>query len=242
MKGYGQFCPVAKAAEIVAERWTPLILRELCYGPRRFNDVRRTMPLISRTLLAKRLRELERDEVLTSTPRPDGRGHIYRLTEAGEALRPLVAAMSDWGQRWAQGRISDDDLDPALLVWGMRRQMERASLPERRFVVQLEFFGIPPGRHRNARYWWLLFQKPEVEVCLKDPGFPVDVTITADLGTFTRVWLGQLGLGEARRMGRIALRGEPADLRLACALLALPEQPALKRLQFDHDDFYAAAS
>lgn len=199
-------------------------------------------PRISRTLLAKRLKALEHDEVLTSTPRPDGRGHVYRLTEAGEALRPLVAAMSEWGQRWAQGRISDDDLDPALLVWGMRRQMERARLPDRRFVVQLELFGIPPGRHRNARYWWLLFHKPEVEVCLKDPGFPADVTITADLGAFTRVWLGHAGLGEARLAGKIALQGGPADLRLACALLALSERPALKRFQFDRDEFYAAAS
>lgn len=241
MKGYGQFCPVAKTAEIIAERWTPLILRELCYGPRRFNDLQRAMPLISRTLLAKRLKELEREDVLISTPRPDGQGHVYRLTEAGEALRPLIAAMSVWGQRWAQARVSDNDLDPALLLWSMRRQMERVLLPERRFVVQFEFFGILPGRHRNARYWWLVFHKPDLDVCQKNPGFPIDVTITAELGAFTRVWLGYLSLDEARRAGKVALQGVPADQRLACTLLALPNRYITKRFQFDHDDFYEAS-
>jgi hypothetical protein len=116
--------------------------------------------------------------------------------------------------------------------------MERAGLPERRLVARFEFLGVPPGRHQRARHWWLLFRRPEVDVCRKNPGFAVDVTAIADLAAFTRVWLGHLGLEEARRAGKVALHGEPGAFRLARDLLAPPDLPRLKRFQFDHDDFH----
>ena len=113
MKGYGQFCPVAKAAEIVAERWTPLVLRELVCGSHRFSHLHRGVPLMSRTLLAQRLAQLEDAGIVRSAPRTKGRGREYFLTPAGEELRPLIDTLGEWGQRWARRQVSADDLDPA---------------------------------------------------------------------------------------------------------------------------------
>jgi DNA-binding HxlR family transcriptional regulator len=193
MISYSQFCPVAKAAEVFGDRWTPIIMRELCFGTRAFGELLSAAPLISRTVLAQRLKELAQAGVVHIETKVKGKGHLYRLTAAGEDFRPIVELLSIWGQRWGQGLIGPDDLDPGLLVWGMRRQIDPAEVPVQGFVIRLDFRGIPKSCH-SPRYWWLVLRPDDIEVCLKAPAREVDVVIAADLMTFTRVWLGYAGL------------------------------------------------
>jgi DNA-binding HxlR family transcriptional regulator len=207
-RGYGQFCPVAVAAEVVAERWTPLILREMFCGARRFAELRRGMPLISRSLLAQRLRQLEDAGVIATTPL--ARGREYRLTEAGQELRDVIERLGEWGQRWTKGRIAAHNLDPGLLLWDVRRRMAVDRLPEARVVVRFDVHGLP-ARVRAQTSWWFVLRRPEVDLCLKDPGFDVDLVVTADLATFTKVWLGDATMARALREGGVRLDG-PRDL------------------------------
>ena len=209
MYRYGQFCPIAAACEVFAERWTPLVLRELLSGSHHFNELQRGVPLMSRTLLAQRLRELEGAGIVERVPKPAGRGFEYRLSRAGEELRPIIMQLGEWGRQWVYRHVSKDDLDPSLLMWDMRRRINIEALPERRVVVQFEFSGLPRGT-RGMKHWWLVLERPEVELCLKDPGHEVDLLVRADLFALTRVWMGQLKLPDAVRQGLIALQGAPA--------------------------------
>lgn len=230
MLRYGQFCPVAKAAEIFADRWTPLIVRELCFGPCTFGDLLFAMPLISRTMLAQRLKEMADAEVISIEPKTHGRGHFYRLTPAGEDFRPLIEQMSAWGQRWNQ-TIEAEELNPTLLMFGTRRQIDLATLPAGRTVIRFEFRGVPKARLKE-RYWWLVIQRPEPEVCLKNPGFDVDAVVTADLAAFTKLALGYLGLSDVLDRGLVAFSGSETAIRLLCRLLQLPQQPKQKTFRF----------
>lgn len=206
MKGYGQFCPVAVACEVFAERWTPLILREMFCGSRRFNDLRRGMPLISRTLLAQRLQTLEESGVIQSVPLPRGRGREYRLTKAGEEFRAVIDRLGEWGQRWIHGKVSKDNLDAQLLMWDIHRRIDLDRLPTERVVARFDFRGIPVS-YRGPRTTWLVLQRPEVDVCLKDPGFGTDIVVSADLKAITKVWLGDLRFDEALRSRAIVIEG-----------------------------------
>jgi DNA-binding HxlR family transcriptional regulator len=228
---YSQFCPVAKAAEVFGDRWTPIIMRELCFGTRTFGELLDAAPLISRTVLAQRLKQLQASGVVHIEAKPNGKGHLYRLTAGGEDFRPIVELMSVWGQRWGQGLIGPDDLDPKMLVWGMRRQIDPREIPAQGFVIRLEFRGIPKGT-RSPRYWWLVMWPDDIEVCLKAPAREVDVVIAADLMTFTKVWLGYIGLAHALEDGKILLHGSARAIAKARRLLALPEQPMLKTFRF----------
>jgi DNA-binding HxlR family transcriptional regulator len=210
MKGYGQFCPVAKACEIVAERWTPLVLRELLCGSTRFSELQHGVPLMSRTLLAQRLRALEDAGVVASTPRARGRGREYRLTPAGEELRSLIMGLGEWGQRWANRPLGPEDLDAELLAWDMHRRLNVDRLPSRRVVVRFDLRGVP-RRQPGRKTWWLVLARPEVDVCLKDPGFEVDLAVEADLAALTRVWMGDMPLPDAVRGGLIRPDG-PREL------------------------------
>src|SRR6185436_11266281 len=163
MKGYGQFCPVAVAAEVFAERWTPLILRELFSGSHRFNEIRSGMPLISRTLLGQRLRELEDAGVVESTPLPAGRGRDYRLTKAGEEFKDIVERLGAWGQRHAGHQFAPNNLDPALLMWAIHRRADVSQLPKPRVVVRFEFRGVP-ARCMQVRTAWLVLEKAGSDV------------------------------------------------------------------------------
>ena len=209
MKGYGQFCPVAVASEIFAERWTPLILRELFSGSRRFNELRSGMPLISRTLLAQRLRQLEDAGVIVSTALTAGRGREYRLTPAGAEFREVVERLGEWGQRHAVHQFAPDNLDPILLMWAMHRRIDVSRLPAPRIVVRFEFRGLPP-RCRQIRATWLVLERSGVDVCMKDPGFDVDLVVDADVGTLARVWVGHARFAEGVRSGGIRLEGQRA--------------------------------
>lgn len=190
---YGQFCPVAQASEVVAERWTPLVLRELLCGSRRFNEVHRGVPRMSPSLLSKRLRGLRRAGLVERCELDDG-GTGYRLTPAGEALRPVVEALGTWGKRWLRPGVRRDDLDASLLMWDLRRRVRGDALPDHRVVVHFRFRGAEKGKRR----WWLVLEPGEQpDLCLHDPGYGVNLTVDADLATFTEVWLGDLPLAEA---------------------------------------------
>jgi DNA-binding HxlR family transcriptional regulator len=186
---YGQFCPVAKASEIFATRWTPLIVRELIAGAHSFNDIHRGVPLISRAVLVARLRELESHGVIEHRPRADGAGREYCLTPAGEGLREVIAALGQWGMTYTHDRIKRSDLDPALLIWGLRRRVDPSALRDRRVVLRFEFSGVPASRTK-FRIMWLILGPSVIDVCLKDPGFAVDLTLRGNIRDYVDVYLG----------------------------------------------------
>ncbi len=203
MAGYGQFCPVAKTSELLCERWVPLIVRELLSGSHRFSEIQRGVPLISPALLSKRLRQLEAAGVIVrSTP---ARGADYTLTEAGWELYPIIEAMGVWGQRWARSRYTPDELDPALLMWDMRRMLQPAGLAPPRTVVEFRFAGAPTGKST----FWLVVDE-SIDLCLVDPGHPVDLWVRADLRCLTQVWMGDRNMRDVIVTGAIALDGPRA--------------------------------
>ena len=171
MVGYGQFCPVALGAEIFAERWTPLILRELLDGGRRFSDIQRGVPRMSRNLLVQRLAFLQRTGIVERRPAPGRSGHEYVLSDAGRELRPVIDALGTWAYKWVSQTIGDEHLDPDFLMWALRRMVRVDQLPDRRVVVLFRF-----PREAN-RQFWLVLKRPEVDLCVTDPGFDVDVEI-----------------------------------------------------------------
>jgi DNA-binding HxlR family transcriptional regulator len=208
MAGYGQFCPIAQAAQILTERWTPLVLRELICGSTRFNDLRRGVPLMSSSLLSQRLKFLEREGVIERWPARSGRGFAYHLTDAGRELEPLIMGMGEWGARWARSQLAPEDLDVTLLMWDMRRTVRPEHFPSRRVVVAFEFTDVPQSKRR----WWLVREVEEADLCMTDPGHEVDLFVHADLRTMTAIWTGDLSLEAAQASGALEVHG-PADLR-----------------------------
>lgn len=204
---YHQFCPVAKAMELLDERWTMLIVRELVTGSRRFNELRRGVPRMSPTLLSKRLNQLVRAGILDR--RVDGNEVDYVLTDAGHELRPVVEALGAWGIRWI-GEIGDEDLDPKLLLWDMHRNVDHDAVPKRRTVVGFTF----PEVSGDAHDWWLVITSDDADVCDVDPGYPVAVTVTASLRDMTAIWRGDLSWSDALRSGAVQVHG-PEALRRA---------------------------
>jgi DNA-binding HxlR family transcriptional regulator len=200
---YGQFCPVSKAAEVVCQRWTPLILRELLVGSTHFNEIRRGLPNCSPGLLSKRLKELERAGVVVHSRAEAS----YALTEAGRELFPIIQGLGEWGQRWVRSDYSDEDLDPGLLLWDVRRFLDPGGLGKGRVVVQFVF----PAMAARRRYYWIVADGRDVDLCLTDPGIGVDTTVEADLATLTQVWMGDARFDDAIEEGRIKLIG-PARL------------------------------
>lgn len=204
---YGQYCPVARAAEIFADRWTMLIVRELLADVNHFNGLERGLPHMSRTLLAERLRRLEQTGVLERRSGSRGKRSEYRLTRAGRELQPIIDLFGEWGARWAFGPPRANELDPIILLWWMRRRVAFDQIARRRLLIQFDFRGTP------QRSYWLLIDRNDVSVCLKHPGFDVDVIVAADITTFYQIWLGRSSLLEATRRGQVRLEGTPADLR-----------------------------
>jgi DNA-binding HxlR family transcriptional regulator len=187
--GYNQFCPIAKASEVLAQRWTPLILREMMADIHTFNDLLRGVPLISRAVLVARLRDLEHNGIIERRARADGPGLEYWLTPAGEAFRPVVSELGHWGLVHARDTLRPDDLDPTLLLWGFRKRAIRDALPDRRIVARFEFSGVPANRTK-FRILWLMLERSGVDVCAKDPGHPVDVIVRGKIADFVAVYLG----------------------------------------------------
>ena len=220
MKGYGQFCPVAKAAEVFAERWTPLVLRELVCGSHRFGELHRGVPLMSRTLLAQRLAQLEEAGIIRSEARTKGRGREYFLTPAGEEFRPVIDGLGEWGQRWARSKLSPGDLDPGLLMWDIRRRVSTDRLLDRRVVVRFDFRAVPKTV-RSATTYWLILEHRGVDLCLKHPGFEIDLVVNADLAGLTKAWMGDMRLTDAMRSGLVRVEGPSALVRAFPGWLAL---------------------
>jgi len=212
MKGFGQFCPVAVACQIFAERWTPIILRELLAGSDRFNELHRGIPLISRPLLKRRLMDLEKAGVILREPLARGRGYSYRLTPAGQEFRAVIEELGAWGQRWT-ARVERDNLDAGFLMWNIRRRIALDRLPAKRVVVRFKFSGVPAARP-GYRMFWLLLQRTQVDLCVEEPGFEVDLYVDADLASMVKVWLGDITFEMAKRSGALQLTG-PLELRRA---------------------------
>ncbi|HEU5143346.1 MAG TPA: helix-turn-helix domain-containing protein [Solirubrobacterales bacterium] len=202
-ESYGQFCPVAQAAEVLTERWTLLVVRELLMGSTRFNDLQRGVPRMSSSLLSKRLRELERAGLLVREPLQGERGHSYRLTPAGEALGPLVVSLGTWSRDWLKREISDEEADPSLLMWDMRRRLRLDRLPQDPIVTFFRYRDAEDGK----RAWWLVAQGSDADVCLSDPGFSIDLQVDAEARAMAEVWLGRLELGAAMRSRRVRVSG-----------------------------------
>ena len=201
--GYKQFCPVAMAAELLCTRWTVVLLREMIAGSTRFNDLRRGVPNMSPTLLSQRLKELEAAGVIERRELRSERGIFeYHLTESGKDLRPVVEAMGFWGQRWVEASLSLRNLDPSLLMWDMRRNLNPSPLPGRRTVIQFSY----PELALSKRHWWLVIEPPgHVDLCSFDPGFGIDLYVTTDLRTMTAIWMGITTVDKER--DKIALAG-----------------------------------
>ena len=205
---YGQFCPVAKAAEVVTTRWTPLILRELISGSSRFNEIHRGVPLISRALLSKRLKELRAAGVIERRQPEGAQASEYRLTSAGEELRPIIVALGVWGQRWVESALESQDWDAGVLMWDMRRRIDTSVLPEGRTVMQFEY----PDAPAELRRWWLVVEGGEVDLCQSEPGFEVDLHVTTSVPVMANVWIGRTSLARALDDEDIVLFGD-AELR-----------------------------
>jgi DNA-binding HxlR family transcriptional regulator len=204
---YHQFCPVSKAMELLDERWTMLVIRELVAGSERFNELRRGLPRMSPTLLSARLNQLERAGVIDHVG--TGRDGRYRLTAAGRELAPIVSALGAWGIRWI-GELGDRDLDPKLLMWDMRRNVDHAAVPPTRSVVRFEF----PDVSASQRRWWLVITPDEADACDEDPGHPVTLDVRADLRTMTQIWRGDIAWATAMRTAALTITG-PQSLRRA---------------------------
>ena len=202
---YGQFCSVAMASEILCTRWTMLILRELLAGSTRFNELRKGVARMSPALLSKRLKELEISGVITHT-RSDGQEKgEYRLTVAGADLGLVVDSIGRWGQRWVEGQLSLRNLDPSLLMWDMRRNLDLTPIPDRDWVVQFLYSDLPAAKQD----YWLLIEDGEVDLCYIDPGLEVDLYIETDLRTMTAIWMGVSTVESEVRANRLELTGNP---------------------------------
>ncbi|MBK6980149.1 MAG: helix-turn-helix transcriptional regulator [Betaproteobacteria bacterium] len=206
-KGYGQFCTVARGAEVLCERWTPLIVRELLCGSRRFNDLHRGVPRISSSLLAKRLRDLEEYGVVARSRA--GKVWDYGLTEAGEALRPIVMALGHWGAQWIGGRLRNDELDAGLLMWDVRRFARIEAFPPRPVVIQFRFRDARRGEGR----WWLVVEHGEADLCRDDPGREPTLVVDTTVRALTEVWGGDRTPEEALKSRELRVDGMESDAR-----------------------------
>ncbi|MCG7609169.1 MULTISPECIES: winged helix-turn-helix transcriptional regulator [Mycobacterium] len=207
MSTYGQFCPVAKAMELLDERWTLLVVRELLRGSAHFNDLRRGVPKMSPALLSKRLKSLARAGVIERSE-VDGRTS-YSLTPCGQELAAVVDALGSWGVRWI-GELGEEDLDPHLLMWDIRRTIPVADWPRSRTTVAFVFDEVAA----KASRWWLTVSDGQADVCDFDPGYEVAGTVQTRLRTLTEIWRGDIGWARAVLDGSVALSG-PADVRRA---------------------------
>ncbi len=201
---YGQFCPVATAAEIVCERWNALIIRELVCGCETFNDIRMGVTRISPTLLSARLKSLERAGVLRREQ--SGRNVTYKLTTAGEDLRPVITALGVWGQRWARSDMSRRHLDPGYLMWDIRRRIDIGRFPDTRVVLKFEFSDYAA----RQRFWWLVVNRGEVDLCRTDPGYEISLFVTSRLRVLTEIWMGDISLRRALRDKLVQVSGDAA--------------------------------
>ena len=204
MHQYGQFCPIAKSAEIIGDSWSILIVREMLLGSSRFSVLQRGLPRISPTVLNTRLNELEERGVIIKRRLNGQRGHEYRLTPAGRELSAVVEALAVWGMRWARDGMGPDDFDVSFLMFDIQRRIDTTALPEGETVLCFQFSDV---KNRNFRQWWLVCRR-EVDLCYEDPGKDVDCYVAGSSRDIIGIWMGDIPLSKALRAGSVQLTGE----------------------------------
>lgn len=223
--GYGQFCPVSMASEVLCSRWTTLVVRELLCGSTHFNELRRGVPKMSPTLLSKRLKELEKAGVITVARAPGGVTE-YRLSQSGEELRPLIMGLGIWAQRWMESRLSLKNLDPSLLMWDMQRNMDVSHLPPRRCTIQFLYPELSGGQKK----WWLVIENGKIDLCNFDPGFDLDLLVRSSLRAMTAIWMGLTTVRDEASNGELDVEGDPAIARNVQAWLGLSKFAPVQRM------------
>ncbi|HEX4215401.1 MAG TPA: helix-turn-helix domain-containing protein [Candidatus Dormibacteraeota bacterium] len=219
---YHQFCPVAKAMELLDERWTMLVVRELVTGSRHFNELRRGLPRMSPGLLSKRLQQLIRAGVVKK--QANGSEVQYVMTPAGVELRTVIESIGAWGIRWI-GELGEEDLDPQLLLWDIHRNIDHSLVRGEKMVVKFTFPELQP----KAQHWWLVINRNDADVCDFDPGYEVSVSVVGGLRAMTEIWRGDRGWDLALRAGTIELEGSRDECRLLPRLLTLSTFAAVTR-------------
>jgi len=205
---YHQFCPISKAAELLGERWTFLIVRELLMGARRFSELQRGLAQISPTVLTKRLNELASNGLIVRKRISGQKGFEYYLTQAGRELAPVIKALGEWGMKWARGRMSDSDLDVELLMLYLERSIRPERLIGEETVIRFAFSDL-----QHLRNWWLIVKGHDIDICIKDPGKDIDVRFDVDLRTMISIWMGDCSYPSAIRSGKLRLTGPRALTR-----------------------------
>lgn len=210
MIDYGQFCTVARGAEVFGERWTPLVVRELLCGSTRFNDIRRGVPRMSSSLLVQRLRNLEAIGVVKRVVAGAGKPAEYHLTGAGEGLRPIVMALGEWGARWMGSRLKRGQLDAGFLMWDIRRFVRLDQFPRDRSVhIQFRFTDA----HAGERRWWLVVEGGTADLCRDDPGPEPTLVVESTVLALTEIWTGDRDAREATESRAVRVRGGARDAR-----------------------------
>ena len=235
MADYGQFCPVAKATELIGERWTLLIIRELVLGTRRFNDFQRALSRISPSLLSKRLRELEAAGIIVRKTQQGRRGHEYYLTPAGKQLSPIIEHLAVWGMRWARDRLTERELDVEFLMWEVRRRLNHDALPGGETTICFNFDELT-----QFNSWWLLIRDGDVDLCTENPGTDVDLYINTGVRTMIEIWEGTLDVKTALRKELLKTVGDrwlarnlPEWLGICLYADVQPGNPVLKQIAAD---------
>ena len=206
--GYGQYCPISVAAEVMAHKWTPLVLRGLFCGANRFNEIAKSVPRMSSALLSRRLKELELAGIVARVD--TATGNEYRLTKAGEELFPVLDRMGAWAQKWLRREITKTkNLDPDLLMWELRRLKAAPVGGSSRRVVCFQLAGVPVAQ----RFYWLVFEPRETEVCVRDPGYDVDLWVSAHIRTLVSIWMGHVSIAQARRDESLQLDGSTDEIK-----------------------------
>jgi DNA-binding HxlR family transcriptional regulator len=229
MKSYGQFCPVAKAAELFCERWTPLIVRDLATGATRFSELRRGVPLMSPTLLSRRLKQLEAEGVVERRRSAGGSSWTYHLTPAGLDFVPVVESLGIWGQRWSRRQLAEAEVDLGLLIWGLERSVRPDAFGRPRSVVRLELTDQPPAK----TLWWFINQDDRCDLCLDDPGFEVDLYLACTLPTMIYIVRGDIPLARARDSGRLEVIGSAGAQGALAAWLNLSPLAGIRSQRAD---------
>ena len=202
MAEYGQFCPVAKASDIIGERWTVLILRELLLGTKRYNEFLHGLSRISPTLLSKRLKSLEAKGLIVRKCPPGQKSHEYHLTACGRELAPLIEHLAVWGMRWARGQLADSELDVEFLMVDLQRRLQTDHLPDGETVLCFTFNEL-----ETFKTWWMVASEKEVDLCTENPGKEVDLYINSGVRDMVKVWRGDLTLRKALREKLIRTQG-----------------------------------